>query len=217
MNYNVTMTTLSIANSILFNSDVKNFIDGIWGSTKDFFKSIEPYQPFVATLTILSKAAWKARSKKKVSAEIRDLENRIKILKAVHRDRGTDGTRTIVQRKYQLNCAKTDQLHTLIASLQLGSLIFPHPGSNIWNSGNTLFGRISSIRHHFAHASLEPSNPMNGKLGTLSALGTATALLKQTGTIQEYNPLCHVIIGASFVAMAIETSLMIKNWFAAKN
>lgn len=203
-------------NNFLISPGVKTIFNNLWGSTKHFFDSIEPFQPLVATLTIIGKAGWKSMLKKKISGEIRGLKNRIGILREIHKNRKTDGSKRIGELKYQLECAKNEKVHILIASCQLGSLLFPHPGSNVWNSGNTLFGRIYSIRHHFAHSSFAPSNQVNGTLGTLSALGTATALLKQTGTLLEYTPFCHAIIGASFVAMAIESAILVKNWIRSR-
>lgn len=182
-----------------------------WGIVKNFFKSIEPYQPAVATISILSKAAYKSNLRVIKEKNVRDLENRLKIIRAVERERGVPLTKSRAV-EYLLQKEATDQLHIRIAIMQLGSLLFSHPGANFWNSSVTIFGRLASIEHYYKNLNEEPNNKLNAILGVFSVLGTGVALLKQIGAIEEYTPLCHGIIGLSFVSMAIETALMVKNW-----
>lgn len=182
-----------------------------WGLVKDFFKSIEPYQPAVATISILSKAAYKSKLRVVKEKNVRDLENRLKVIRAVEREKGVPLTKSKAL-VYLLQKEATDQLHIRIAMMQLGSLFFSHPGSNFWNSSVTMFGRLASIEHYYKHMDEEPTNKLNAILGVTSVLGTGVALLKQIGAIEEYTPLCHGIIGLSFVSMAVETALMVKNW-----
>ncbi|MBX7067604.1 MAG: hypothetical protein K1X28_10280 [Parachlamydiales bacterium] len=197
--------------TIMFSSPLET-IQNTWGLVKNFFNYIEPYQPTFATFSILSKAAYKSNLRPTKERTIRNLENRLRVVKAIERDRRVplEQSRAIT---YLLRKEATDQLHIRIALMQLASLGFQHPGSNFWNSSVTLFGRAASIEHYFKHTDHDPMNKIHGTLGIFSALGTGVALLKQIGVIAEYTPLCHGIIGLSFVSMAVETALMLKNWF----
>ncbi len=187
----------------------------LFNAAKTFFKEkVEPCQPLVATITIVAKAIYKSRAKKQISEKIERLKGHLRL---IHSSEEKDHFSPVIERlEYQLKRTETDQIHTRIAFLQLFSLLFAHPGSNFWNSIITLIGRLFSIRHHFTHIEEDPQNKMNGVLGIISTMGTIAALLKQTGAIQEYPLICHAMIGASFISMAIEGSLMAKNWLSAQ-
>lgn len=184
-----------------------------WGSVRKFFSFIEPHQPLFSTISILSKAAYKSSLELNKPRSIKQTTSRIRIIHKIERERGIpiNHNRALT---YMLNKEEINQLHTRIALMQLLSLSFPHPGSNPWNSSITILGRAASIHHYFRYKDRESTNLRNGALGIFSVLGTGVSLFKQLGLIAEYTPLCHAIIGLSFVSMTIETGLMLKNWLS---
>jgi hypothetical protein len=187
--------------------EARDSIVNIWSATKDFFKSIEPYQPLAAGVTIISKAIWKTKTRGQLNRDIKTRANTLAILKDLKKKKGIDCSNRIGELRQELQSKKDDRIHSVLSVAQLGSLFFSHPGSNVWNFANTLYGRLFSLRHTNL-----ANRPITAALGAISALGTVTSLLKVTGTITGAHPLSHLIIGASFVGMAIESGLMVKNW-----
>lgn len=188
-------------------SEIKDIVSETWSNAKVFFKSIEPYQPWAAGAMIVGKALWKTTTKSQIQKEIKAKQNRLAILIHLHNSNVKDFSQKITDLKYDVRSRKDDLTQSALSVAQLGSLFFSHPGSNIWNSLNTLYGRLFSLRNtNLTNA------PMTLALGTISALGTITSLLKITGAITGDEPLSHLIIGTSFVGMAVESALMIKNY-----
>lgn len=188
-------------------SEIKDTVSSIWTSSKDFFKSIEPYQPWAAGAMIIGKALWKTTTKSQIQKDIKAKKNKLLILKHLHNSKVKDFSQKITALEGDVRSKQDDLTLSALSVAQLGSLFFSHPGSNIWNGMNTLYGRLFSLRN-----TKLTNAPATMALGVISALGTATSLLRITGAITGDEPLSHLIIGTSFVGMAIESSLMIKNW-----
>lgn len=186
---------------------VRGAVCDLWTTTKDFFKWIEPYQPLAATLTILSKAAWKTKTTAQFARDIKKKKNKLTMLTNLQKATQRDCSHKIAELKQDIQRKKDESLQSFFAIGQLGSLWYPHPGSNVWNSVNTLSARFFSMRR----LNLRKA-PLATVLGLISAAGTAASFLKQTGMTGGQSPFHHVILGASFVGMALETGLMFKNW-----
>jgi len=188
-------------------SEVKEAVSQIWSSTKDFFKSIEPYQPLAATATILGKAIWKSSTRNRIAKEIKHKINTLFVLQDLHNSKAVDCSLKIDMLQREIREKKDSQVHSFLSVLQLGSLLFPHPGSNVYNSLNALSGRIFATRN----LSMTEA-PLTTALSLVSAAGITASILKQTSLITGDASLCHLVLGASFIGMGIETGIMIKNW-----
>lgn len=185
-------------------------LNNLWGTTKELFKTIEPYQPYASTVSIFSKAIYKIRNRSEIEFKIAVSKSHIR---SIDFAKDKEALSFLVKSiEYQMDRAKADRRQIRIALLQLISLAFNNPGSNIWNSIMTLLSRFFSIQHHFSYTREDPTNKMRGILGLFSSLGTCATLLKQTGAIREYPPVCRAMIGISFISMAIESCQTARKW-----
>lgn len=187
--------------------EIKDTVYNLWISTKKKFKAMEPYQPLTSTITILGKAVWKLRMKRNIIRSIQRDKNKLRILESIHRSEIKNCSKKITELQKEIRKKKEDLFHSEFAIAQLGSLAFPHPGSNVWNSINTLSHRLLSMRRICLMKA-----PMAAVLGAVSVAGTTISLLKQTGLVDEDSSFCHVVLGASFIGWGIETGIMIKKW-----
>ena len=189
----------------------------VWNKTKSFFKLIEPYHPAAASFFVVSKALWRNLSHQGLKKKIKESRTSLYALKAIRKTTGIRCDRKIKELKKYLYGTKYTMKDASFSYLQLGSLFFPHPGSNVWNSVNNLAGKIASICHHLGFPTNKPIapeclSPLHATLSGVQLLGITTSLLKQTGNSHGDHLVEKGFIAGSFLAMGIETAITAKNW-----
>lgn len=174
------------------------------GWKKRVFKKIEPLQPILSSLSIVGKIFWKRLKKPKLHQEIQDLKALLKRKKLSPQEK-KKLEHTLLEKEHEKTISA-------MALLQMGSLAFSHPGSNIWNSVHSLTTRTLSLRYILQQAAHQPhllKTSFDITLSALSISGTAATLLKQLGAIDEENSGFHSVMIASFIGMGVETLLLL--------
>jgi hypothetical protein len=208
----------------------------IWNGAKTVIGRLEPYQPLIAGSLITGKLLWQGYRYPHLSADIDRLSNRIRILKefmsdgpvypwrkSISRLRGdfkkplsAEQKRVVLKRIHELESERLEKQHALALSKltwgQLPSLLFPHPGANIWNSAHQIINRSLQMGHIAAGDPNRTGAIAALAGGTISLLGTGASMLRQAGLLASSNPVGHVLIGLAIGVSVIECAVIAKNW-----
>ncbi len=190
-------------------------------STRSFFKDLEPYHPVAASCTIISKIFWKQYSTPRLSKDIKELEKSRSILTVLAKKKIID-KKLLERHNKKIDISKHSLQLSWFDYLSGLSLLYPHPGANIWSSMNNLTGKCFSIYHHtipLVYSGLQmrtgAATPL--ALNILHALGALQSLTKELGLIQGNDSVSQTINAASFTAMAIGFVIMAQERFFRKN
>jgi hypothetical protein len=204
---------------------IQSVCSWVWSGTKAILHAAEPYQPLIAAGLIVGKLGWNTYRYEPLRKEVSVLQGRLNTLKRFVKDHPDDPqTARVSDRIQQLEAEVIEKERRLdLIKLTLGqvpSLLFPHPGANVWNSAHSIVNRTVQM-HYVAHPPstrcrrIEAIAALAG--GTLAVLGTAASLLRQVGAVDPGNPACSLLINLAMGVYAIEGVIMAKNWlFSAR-
>ncbi len=191
-------------------SSGKNFITGT-------IKTIAPYQPLIATASILGKSAWKYRGHQKLKNEVRDLTMRINRLNQIlntHEAPSAEDPRRMERVREQRAKLKADlkekkyQLDQgYLAFWQIPSLFFSHPGSNPYQSVHSIYQRGFTINHQAAQEERRLSTLATVAACSVSILGTTASFLRLTSAIESDNQLAWYLTTAALTVHLTEGTL----------
>lgn len=191
-------------------------ISQIFSASKSLFtetiKTIAPYQPYIATGTILGKIGWKYRSEQKLKKEVADLTTRINRLNAIARERSPNEVHRIREKIHVLGNQRAEKLNQIemgrLTFWQVPSLFFSHPGANPYQSLHQIYQRGVSIN---SRIKIE-NDPLYTKAamiaaGTLSIIGTTASFLRITGAVEPEDTTSSYLMAAAMAVHLTEGAL----------
>lgn len=180
-----------------------------WTSTT--VKTVAPYQPYIAALSIIGKTAWKYQSEQKLKKEVSDLTIRINRLNAIAKTRSGEDAESIKNKVHELSYLRKEKQYQIeigrLTFWQIPSLFFAHPGANPYQSLHQIYQRGVLINHQASEEAGNLTTIATIAAGSISILGTAASLLRLTGAIDPSNSIAGYMANAALTVHLVEGSL----------
>ncbi len=175
------------------------------------FNLFKPYQPVIATGTILGKMAWGAKKARVITQEVKQLDKKISYNSSLRRIIQRNGfpaerlEKDILELKTERDKKNFESSMGILSFGQFPSLFFDHPGANPFQCLYHIGLRGISIAQNTTQI-CKPATEDVTKLAasSLAMLGTTASLLKHTGIVDEGDPIAHPLINLALGVSILE-------------
>jgi hypothetical protein len=213
-----TQAVISTAGHQLF-----SFATGCLTQVRKGLDALKPYQGRIAGMQILGRVGWEVKKQITVTDNEKQLA-RIGALKEILKKQPHNTALKTRIENLETFKKERDLIHkrACLSVCDLASLVFDHPGKNIWKACTNLAGRALSLKtviQSLKCPSLREvsiSCSARAAISTIATVGTSAALAAQAGLVNGQDPTVQALTQAAFAISLTEMGITAKNWIASK-